>query len=78
MMMYQPPLNFVQTVAEMVADTISLHHQIDQAFPIFLKNTGRPGYEANPEPAEGVKKIPLFFSVRQTQHSLTDLHMNIM
>ena len=32
--MYMPP--FPQTVAEMVADTSSLHHQIDQAFPIFL------------------------------------------
>ena len=31
--------------------TSSLHHIIDQAFPIFqlatLKNTGRPGYEAS-------------------------------
>ena len=27
MMMYPPP--FLQTVAEMVADTSSLHHQID-------------------------------------------------
>ena len=30
--------------------TSSIHHIIDQAFPIFqratLKNTGRPGYEA--------------------------------
>ena len=50
MMIYLPP--FVQTVAEMVADTSTLHHQIDQAFPIFsraLKNMGRPGYEASLE-----------------------------
>ena len=35
--------------AEKVADTSSLHHQIDQAFPIFLawvENMGKPGYEA--------------------------------
>ena len=37
MMMYLPP--FIQPhmrMAEMVADMSSLHHQIDQAFPIFL------------------------------------------
>ena len=34
MMLYLPP--FLQTMAEMVADTSSLHHQINQAFPIFL------------------------------------------
>ena len=38
MMTYLPPL--LQTVAEfaaeIVADTSSLHHQIDQVFPIFL------------------------------------------
>ena len=34
MMTYLPP--FIRTVTEMVADTPSLHHQIDQAFSIFL------------------------------------------
>ena len=33
-MTYLPP--FLQTVAQMVADIPSLHHQMDQAFPIFL------------------------------------------
>ena len=34
MMTYVPP--FVQTMAEIMADTSSFNHQIDQAFPIFL------------------------------------------
>ena len=45
MMTYLTP--FLPLFVEMVADTSSLHHQIDQASPIFLtfiENTGRPGY----------------------------------
>ena len=48
MMTYLPP--FIPTVAEMVADTSSLHHQINQTFLFFsweLKNMGRPGHEVN-------------------------------
>ena len=41
LMTYLPP--FVSIVAEMVADMSSLHHQIDQAFPIFLVGTEKHG-----------------------------------
>ena len=36
MMTYMYVQPFLQTVAEMVADTSSLHYQIDQALTIFL------------------------------------------
>ena len=37
----------LQHVAEMVADTSSLHQQIDQAFPVFLAHVEKHGYEAS-------------------------------
>ena len=65
MMTFLPP--FAQNVAEMVAVISSLHHQIDQAFPIFLacalKNMGRPGYEATTYllkiEIEGATEVPI-------------------
>ena len=54
MMTYLPPL-IVPTVAEIVADTSSLHHQIDQSFSISHRHwktwryekMGRPGHKAS-------------------------------
>ena len=47
--------------------TSSLHHIIDQAFPIFqratLKNTGRPGYEASTGYHAGVHRSTVVFNV---------------